>query len=237
MANPIPTLPKDAIQRFWASVRIGAEDECWEWLGSRSQKGYGLAVHRDTTYHATRIAYALTTGDDPGDRLVCHSCDNPPCCNPRHLWLGTAQDNSTDCNRKGRRPRGMASPWSKLNDQQILAILADTRPQNVIAKDYGISRSHVSTIQCRRNWLHLGDLAPRDPTISKRNNLFMLMARRGEKSPNAKLTDAQVAAIRVDTRSRDAIAAEYKIHPVYVSELKRAPLGGARTGRKKRNHP
>jgi hypothetical protein len=84
---------------FWSHVRRGPAESCWEWQGRIYGDGYG----RFLGYLAThRLAYYFTTGVDPEELLVCHHCDNPPCCNPDHLFLGTHADNMRDMVQKGR---------------------------------------------------------------------------------------------------------------------------------------
>jgi hypothetical protein len=86
---------------FWSWVDIGAADECWPWKLWVSNKGYGMFVSLGRTQTASRVAWFLSNGINP-DGVVCHSCDNPICCNPAHLFLGTQSDNIRDCVRKGR---------------------------------------------------------------------------------------------------------------------------------------
>lgn len=90
-------------ERFWGKVnRIGFE-ECWEWMAARDPNGYGrIGGKRPRAELAHRVAYRLTRGDIPLGLHVCHSCDNPPCCNPNHLFLGTDLDNNRDMRAKGR---------------------------------------------------------------------------------------------------------------------------------------
>jgi hypothetical protein len=93
--------------RFWAKVADMESDGCWEWRGARNQDGYGVVGWKENggtrTTTASRIAVELTTGEPiPAGLLVCHECDNPPCCNPNHLFLGTYTDNVRDAMRKGR---------------------------------------------------------------------------------------------------------------------------------------
>lgn len=102
--------------RFWAKVRKGAPDECWQWLGAKSALGYGsiIAGSRYTgdsgPRHAHRVSWELTNGPiPPGEgyhgTCVCHRCDNPSCVNPAHLFLGSQLDNIADRHAKGRSAR------------------------------------------------------------------------------------------------------------------------------------
>lgn len=98
--------------RFWDLVdRLGPSD-CWEWRGYTDRDGYGawkIGIHRRV--RANRVAFALASGADPGDKIVCHSCDNPRCCNPNHLWLGTPSQNYDDMVKKGRA----SAPYGRLD--------------------------------------------------------------------------------------------------------------------------
>ena len=146
---------------FWRHVQRGAPTECWLWIGARFANGYGrvrLSTLRTSVAH--RLAWRLTYGDVPTDRFVCHHCDVRSCCNPAHLFLGTAVDNVQDCIRKGRRAmlRGTAHPNARLTEDDVVAIRRrreDGEPLLGIALAFGITRSMVSLIAHRRAWSHL----------------------------------------------------------------------------------
>lgn len=101
--------------RFWEKVdRSGGPDACWPWIAALEHDGYG----RFQTSHqgqarkvrAPRMAWLLTHGDIPDALCICHRCDNPPCCNPAHLWLGTNLENTQDKMQKGRHVSGKRKP-------------------------------------------------------------------------------------------------------------------------------
>ena len=92
---------------FWQNVAVRSPNECWEWRGSRYPTGYGRV--RPTQY-AHRLAWGYTHGPIPAGLHVLHHCDNPPCCNPAHLWVGTPADNMRDRDLKGRGRNGPNAP-------------------------------------------------------------------------------------------------------------------------------
>lgn len=98
---------------FWSRVKIGGGNECWEWLGYRGREGYGYLIYQNRSWLAHRLAFVLDRGIDPG--CVCHYCDNPPCCNPYHLFPGTRADNNKDRDRKGRSRRGPNGRFQNAN--------------------------------------------------------------------------------------------------------------------------
>lgn len=97
-----------ASERFWRFVRFNGE--CWEWTGSRSRRGYGRLKVDGRPVETHRYSYELHCGAIPDGLLVLHKCDNPPCVNPLHLFLGTQLDNVRDMFRKGRNPPRKRQP-------------------------------------------------------------------------------------------------------------------------------
>jgi hypothetical protein len=89
-------------ERLWSKVWKGAPEACWLWQSQRSLKGYGQISIKCRPHTVTRVIWKLLHGDIPPGLHVLHRCDNPPCCNPAHLFLGTAKDNTQDMLSKGR---------------------------------------------------------------------------------------------------------------------------------------
>lgn len=93
---------KDELERFWTKVQLKGTDECWPWIGERF-RGYGtFRLDSGKRIAAHRYSYTCLIGPIPKGLLACHHCDNPPCCNPRHIFLGTTLDNVRDKIHKGR---------------------------------------------------------------------------------------------------------------------------------------
>jgi len=138
--------------RFWAKVRLGSPGECWEWTASRNATGYGQFCFGGTKRRAHRVAYALTHGEIPAGMCALHRCDNPPCVNPAHLFLGTQEDNNADRDEKGRQrsPCGDRH-WTRTHPELMNPAIGDrngsrTHPELVPRGSHHWTRMHPERV-------------------------------------------------------------------------------------------
>lgn len=150
------------MDRFWRKVRKGGPAECWEWTASRvASGGYGQFNLDGKPVRAHRLSWELANGPVPAGLQVCHTCDNPPCVNPRHLFLGTIKENAHDRDRKGRaRPGwvpGSKNGCAKLTEAQVVDIRARAFNETYqsLATEFGVSRTLISMIVSRKQWTHI----------------------------------------------------------------------------------
>jgi DNA-binding XRE family transcriptional regulator len=145
------------LDRFWAKVVDGGG--CWEWAGCRVPDGYGHIKSGKTALKAHRLSWELANKKEvPEGLYVCHSCDNPSCVNPAHLWLGSAKDNSRDAMAKGRSvvfQSGTRNPAAKLTKaavSEIRALRAQGRTGRELAARYGVSKQAIYAVERGENW-------------------------------------------------------------------------------------
>jgi hypothetical protein len=151
-------LAQSVEERFWKKVDVRGEDDCWEWKGRTTPYGYGLfdfpAEPRWRILGSHCVALLLTSGPIPDGHEVCHTCDNPPCCNPRHLFAGTRKQNLADMTKKGRR-KGCI----KLTEEQVIGVMARLLTgrewRSEIAKSLNVSYTTIVHIEQGKSWGHL----------------------------------------------------------------------------------
>lgn len=136
------------------------QNGCWNWRSFKDKNGYGEMAYQKTTNKAHRISWMIYNGSIPDGMYVLHKCDNPPCSNPDHLFLGDAGDNRRDCRDKGRMPirRGEKSNFCKLKEEQVKEIkklLTDGLSQYEIGRKFNVSRGAICDIKRGRNWKHV----------------------------------------------------------------------------------
>jgi hypothetical protein len=149
---------ESGVQRFWESIKKGGPDDCWEWQKNKKSTGYGtIRIHRKT-WSSHRVSWIIHFGD-PGDLLVCHKCDNRPCCNPNHLFLGTTADNTQDMMKKGRGKNvGESHARAKLTEADVIEIrkrLANGERHKDIGDLYGVDSTTICNINTGKRWKHL----------------------------------------------------------------------------------
>lgn len=166
MIKKIPNLSKKDISRFVSRI-TPIEDLCLIWSGYCFKKrgGYGRFLIKERTYFAHRIAFFIHYRIDPKDKLVCHTCDNPRCVNPLHLFLGTQADNMRDMDKKGRRKyghpdvKGEKHGGAKLKNKDISEIrrliFKCKVPQRQVAFKFKVSPATIHNIIKRKSWVHI----------------------------------------------------------------------------------
>jgi hypothetical protein len=152
-AKPLIIGPR-LLRAFKATfARCTATDRgCLLWPGGKTKRGYGTTGRR---YLAHRVSFAIHKGAIPTGRLVCHSCDNPSCVNPDHLFLGTDAENSADMVKKGRSASRDRHSQAKLTTASATAIrreAADGVPRKELAARYGVSKSTVRSVIVGELW-------------------------------------------------------------------------------------
>ncbi len=148
--------------RFWAKVDKRGPDECWLWIAATNHFGYGAFCVDGAMRSAHRASWLLANGPCPPGLFVCHRCDNPPCVNPAHLFLGTSAENSADMVSKGRQGIGARNGNAVLSTRQAQVarfLCASTSLSHLeISQLFGVRQSAIHKIESRRTWSHVPDL-------------------------------------------------------------------------------
>jgi hypothetical protein len=146
-------------QRFLEKLDRRGDDRCWGWLAARDRWGYGQFWDSRRMGLAHRFAYQYFVSPVPNGLCVLHTCDNPECCNPRHLWLGTNAENVADRVAKGRsnRPIGERHPQARLTAAQVVEVRKEYTGKRgeltEFAQRFGVSISAIADIVRGRSWI------------------------------------------------------------------------------------
>lgn len=141
--------------------RSGGPDACWPWLGPRKESGYGRIRHRGRKVYVSHLVYELEYGSLPEGMCVLHTCDNPPCVNPKHLWAGTKADNNRDRMQKGRGGNlaGENNGRAQLTEDQVRKIRHRYSlggvSQRRLAEEHGLTPPAIGYIVRREHWSHV----------------------------------------------------------------------------------
>jgi len=150
---------RSVLERFNEKYVINEETDCWEWTDYLNPDGYGRLQINKTSIGAHRVAYELFIGPIPDGLFVLHSCDNPPCVNPLHLFLGTTQDNTQDKINKNRQQKGEADRYSKLTEQEVLEIRARYTTGGIthkqLADNYNVTPGTIYFVVNKITWTHI----------------------------------------------------------------------------------
>lgn len=152
-------MKKTLREKVLTKIAVGADDECWPWIGGYKSFGYGYLRVQDFSEKgwydipAHRAAYMIFHGEVPLGLYVLHSCDNRGCCNPKHLRVGTIQENSRDMMNRGRGnivPRLNIEQVREIRRKRLLGVSL-----NELAKEYGVSISTISGIAHHYCWKNI----------------------------------------------------------------------------------
>ena len=214
------------LDRFWSKVTIGGPDDCWPWHASLRDKGYGqLWWDGQPARKAHRVAFFLVYGYWPENAL--HTCDNRRCCNPAHLYDGAISDNNRDMASRGRHWQQAYPSLVRRGERHVMAVLteddvleirrayaAGEATQYELADRYGVHQYTIWCVVNGRTWRHIaaGAVAP---AVRRRPGST------GERNASAKLTEADVRAIRASAESLRVVAGRYGVSPAMASLIRR----------------
>lgn len=151
-------MKKPIINRIYEKIICDIKTRCWNWTGCLNNYGYGRISINSKMQLVHRIIYQKFYGLIPVDKpCVLHKCDNPKCCNPKHLYTGTQQNNANDREKRNRSnfAHGEKHYRAKLTEKQVLEIRVSKETQTVLAKQLKVHRCTIDRIQNRKTWKHL----------------------------------------------------------------------------------
>lgn len=152
------TSDKRALERFARRMVRDDKTGCLNWAGCQNKDGYGLVQYQGKTQVLHRVWFREYVGSIPEGMCVCHTCDNPSCVEPSHLFLGTPLENNDDKVAKRRHAYGERGGRAKLTEDQVISIRADYAKgerQVHLAKRYGVHQTQISLIVTRKEWAHV----------------------------------------------------------------------------------
>lgn len=154
MATSNITLSNIELARFWSHVDVSTDFQCWNWRGVKNNSGYGRFSMCGKWIPAHRLSYSLIKGDISEEHVIRHTCDNPSCCNPHHLLVGTHAENSGDAVARGRTAKGERSGRTRLKNEDVEYIRKnpDGLTLTALSAKFGMAKSSIHYIRCGRSW-------------------------------------------------------------------------------------
>lgn len=146
---------KLTVEDFLDRFEVNVDTQCWEWTGPIGSHGYGTHGGNSGRNLSHMLAYEMWNGVIPEGYDVSHHCDNRPCINPDHLFVGTRQDNMRDAVSKGRQAKGRDFPGTKLNEDLVREIRGSSESQYLLAERFQVGQPTISRIQSRKSWKHV----------------------------------------------------------------------------------
>jgi hypothetical protein len=188
---------------------------CWDWRGRTHTEGYGVLSYRDgpRRLHPTahRMSWELFRGEIPEGLDVLHTCDRKICVQPAHLYLGTQADNTRDAVQRGQHPIGERHARARLTAADVITIRNSNETHEALAERYGIAKASISAVRRGLTWKHIdGPLKTRDSV--------------GEHNGQAKLSAADVKAIRASQLTQQELANLYGVSRPLISLIRSGKL-------------
>jgi antitoxin component of RelBE/YafQ-DinJ toxin-antitoxin module len=230
--------------RLWEKVDILGEDDCWEWGAGKHKFGYGMFWISGKTVAVHRVIYELVNGALDDGLCVLHECDNPPCCNPRHLFPGTSTDNTADRHSKGRDAKGethgsRTSPENirrgsrvsraKLTEETVFCIregyARGLKTTYQIGEEYGLTASQIGRILLGKSWRHVEMPKEMPGDAERKAELLRNRRPRGERCGNSKFTEEIVKSVRDMVKSGATLTATSRALGVSLSHVSRICKG------------
>jgi HNH endonuclease len=155
-------LSQKYIDSFWSKVEKTGENKCWKWKTYKNKQGYGrLGIAAGQCVNAHRVSWVIHNGQIPDGLFICHTCDNPECTNPKHLFLGTRQDNINDMMVKKRgRHFQKNSFYGVIEEKRYDGPNRKNRWRSFIVVDERVIKlgAHTSVLEAARNYDRIAGL-------------------------------------------------------------------------------